>query len=202
MTNLRRLRGGLAAGLLGLLASAGPAAAAVIFSDNFDDADVSDWTKTTNYGGSTTMGVASSTVSAPHSLLTAMSAPPGGVDLFVRASHNFTSVVSGPHVLDLYAFSSPCSGCTISYDVLIDGVLLQRGQSYPALTPHSYNVSLSAGSHTLTLGMHTTNASSGGFYATFDNVTISDSRSIPEPGTLALLGLGLAGFAATRRRKL
>jgi len=34
-----------------------------------------------------------------------------------------------------------------------------------------------------------------------DNFSLTAGRAIPEPGTLALLGLGLAGLAATRRRK-
>lgn len=203
---------------LGLLVAslcAGPWAnlpAATIFSDNFDDGDVSDWTKTTNYGGTNAVTVRTdSFVSPSYSMWTYLEAPPGGVDLIVRASHDFTTSEAVDHTLSLWARSSPCSGCTISYDILVDGVSLARTFAPIAFEFRSFLLSgLTPGLHSLALGIHTTNASSGNFSASFDDVLITSSDvvdpgpgtgEIPEPATMALIGGGLAALAMLRHNR-
>jgi hypothetical protein len=44
-------------------------------------------------------------------------------------------------------------------------------------------------------------SSSTGYWA-LDNVNFSDGSTVPEPGSMALVGLGLVAFVTTRRRQL
>lgn len=187
-----------------VLATSAASAATTVFSDSFDDGDVSDWTLTTNYGGTTFLGVRDDVFVSPgFALFTYLQAPPGGIQLFVRGSRTFDAPVAGDYLLDLSARSSPCDGCTISYDVLVDGVLLARKFAPVAFEARSFSLTgLAAGDHTLTLGIHTTNASSGRFSASFDDVVISTTAPIPEPGIWALMAGGLGILLAAGRRRV
>lgn len=183
-------------------AAAMPLRAAVIFSDDFEDGNVSDWTVSSSAGVITpVVTVRSDSVHAgSYALYTYFDAPTGGTGAnFVRATHSFTAPTAGNYMLDLWARSSPCSGCTMFFDVLVDGVLLAHDGTSPSAFK-SVGLSLpglTASAHTLTLGMYTDAAFSGRFNASFDDVVIT---SIPEPATVALLGAGLLVLGFARRR--
>ena len=185
----------LAAGVL----VAAQAQATVVFSDDFNDNDLSDWSFSSNYGFSA--GLDAGGVLGPY-----INAPPGGIDLNARASHGVTVAQAGDYTLDLDGFAIHCQGCTVSFDVLFDGALLLRKATDGAWTHETLNLgALSTGDHLLELGMHTTNASSGHFLAQFDNVVIDGENlvgpAVPEPAAWALLILGFGGAGAMLRRR-
>lgn len=187
-----------AAALAAVAMGAEARAATIVFADDFNDNDVSDWSFVSNHAVS---GVDTGGILGPY-----INAPPGGVQLTARASRTLT-LLAGDYTLALDAFAIVCGGCTVSYDILFDGVSLTRTAGTNAFQARSFNLgTLAAGDHTITLGMHTTNASSGHFLAKFDNVVLSGDNlvvpgGIPEPGAWALmiLGFGAAGAAIRGR---
>ncbi len=180
-------------------------ATTTVFSDTFESGSASSWTKSTNFAGTTSVIASAKSHTGLFGLETFLEVPPqSGSNLFVRASHEFTAPVSATYTLDLWARSTPCSGCTISYDVLVDGVSLARTFAPTGFEQRTFSLpGVAAGAHTLTLGMFTTQAVSGHFFAAFDDISISTAAAVPEPETYALLlaGLGLIGVAIVRRRR-
>ena len=187
------------------LASAANAAGTTVFADSFDDGNVADWTisNSSNVTVPQVIVRTDSFVSGTGSLWTFFDAPSGGSGPgTVRASHAFNAPVTATYTLSLWARSAPCSGCTMSYDVLVDGVSLTRSFAPSAFEQRSFTLTgLTAGTHTLTLGMHTTAASSGRFQASFDDVSITTLAPVPEPDTLAMMLAGLAVIGTTWRRR-
>ena len=137
-------------------------------------------------------------------LWTFFDAPSGGTGAgVVRATHGFVAPVAADYTLDLWARSSTCSGCTMFFDVLIDGQSLTRdGTSQAGFSQRSFSLAgLAAGQHTLTLGMYTDAAFSGRFEASFDDVRISTLAPVPEPGAVWLMLGGLVALGAMARRR-
>jgi len=189
------------------ISAATPAGATVVFSDGFDDGDVSDWSKTTNYAGTTAVSIRNDLFVSPSgALFVYLDAPPGGSALNVRASHGFNAPVAGDYTLGLSARSAPCDGCTISYDILVDGVLLDRRSAASAFDGRNFSLNgLTAGAHTLTLGMFTIVAFAGRFNASFDDVVIATAATAPEtpvplPASIVLVGTALASLTRLKAR--
>lgn len=209
--------------LAALLAVAAPLAnAEILFFDDFEDGDISNWSVILDGSGpdvAVDKGIEASTldsVSGARSLRTyfvsdrGTSADDCNAPCRVLASIDFTVVNPGDYVLDLFARSRDCSGCVISYDILSDGTLLSRANAL-SFEQRTFALNgLTAGTHTLRLGMHTTVAFSGAFQAFFDDVCVSsgglsECRAVPEPGPMGILLLGLVaagGIRSFRRREL
>jgi PEP-CTERM motif len=178
----------------------------VIFLDNFDDGDVSDWTVSSLYPGTPMAMVRTdSFVSPSYALYTNFVTPTSSTDYDFQANHVFTAPTAGNYILTLWARSSTCAACIVSYEIRVDGVSLTRTFANDFEFRSFALNSLTAGAHTLSLGGYTTNSSRGIRSASFDDVMIesaAEANTTPEPASFGLLlaGLGLLGIARRKQQ--
>ena len=207
------------AGVAMLSLGAGPAPAAVIFSDNFDSDPVLEGTL--RIGSNWTVTAGSTDLLGPTFFGPGQCAGGGGKCLDVTG-HNTTP--NAFQTLSSFTFN-PGFTYTLTYDLAgtsgadpdpSDGSTtaflgtatrtdsFATAASFPTLyTTMTLTFSPSSQLIAPLRFIHTeqTPDSWGHF---FDNVVLTETANnteVPEPGTLALLGMGLMGFIATRRRR-
>ncbi len=196
------------------------ASATILFVDNFDDGDVSDWTVEYfgNSSSAANSGIEASSfdsVSDPYSLRTYFISEKSTADdncympndCGVRAVTTFDVLDDGDYKLDLFARSRNCSGCDMFYEIFNNGTLLASNIAF-TFEPQTFDLSLTTGTYELKLGLRTTAAYNGNFQAFFDDVCVAtDGRDecypsmVPEPSVIALFAAGLFGIGFARRRR-
>jgi hypothetical protein len=149
-----------------------------VLYDDFNSGSVSDWTLSSSCG--TGARVANSSVyhSSPYSLQNYFTGRCGAG--YSYSSRSFTAPVNGTYAVDFYAKSMGCSGCTVSARLFFDNSQLFTQSISGALQAGTVASSLTAGTHTVKVGMYTTNAFSGTFQAYFDDIHVRKTAS-PAP---------------------
>jgi hypothetical protein len=180
------------------LTAAHGAPAAIIFADDFNDDNVSDWTIAPGSKGSAGIAVSGGVIE------TYFNAPASTGAGYAGADHSFILASDASNVtLKLRGRTLPCGGCVMRYQALIDGSIVVEGTDTSFADWTVPVTLLNAGTHIISLRHATNAASSGHFAAFFDDVTIEGTLAspVPEPASwaLAIGGLLLLGNAMRRR---
>jgi hypothetical protein len=110
------------------------------------------------------------------------------------------ATTAGQHY-NIHLWLANLSGFTdgTAIQVLWNGSVVYSATDIPGLAYHEIVIDpmATSGSTTLSIGLQ-----DDGFFLNVDDIAVYATTAAPEPATLALLGLGLAGVAVTRRRRL
>jgi hypothetical protein len=200
-----------AAAAAAALTCAAPSTASVLFSDDFNDGDISDWTASTNAPDGYVAQVIDAPVSGQPGLqlvLVRDFGAPTDPSLYVRASHQVDLEADEVIIAARYLTSSFTSA-NVSAVAFLDGQPLwsTQHQSTGPFGRTSIYRHITPGLHTLTLGLGIQGPPGSVFYfglVDYDSVTIqTQPAGEPEPATwaLAVVGFGGAGAALRVRRR-
>ena len=196
----------LAATLIAAVAGAGAAPISLVTNGDFETGTYAGWTKS------------GTTVHLGSNLYSGLGGIYGTTTVGFGAGGSYSGLLSqviGTRIGSTYQLSFDYgwfAGCNCgdgaqSLRVEIDGIALStitdNSPRYFTTTSMShYNRSFVASRTTTTLAFRdltTSGASSDGL---FDNVVVTGDAALPEPGTLALAGLAMAGLVWSRRKAI
>jgi PEP-CTERM motif len=179
-----------AAAALGLTMAASGAQAAVI-NGGFETGDFSGWTQSGNTGWTGVSG-------SPYNHSGSYGAYMGPVGSDGTLSQSIATIAGEMYDIRFWLMNN--AGTPNDFNVSFDGNLLFSGVDLPpfAFTEYSFNAIASGASALLEFGFRHDPSFLG-----LDDISVDSlgPTSVPEPGTLGLFGLGLAGLVVARRRK-
>lgn len=167
-------------------------APAAVFEENFDGG-LSGWSQTLCQRGSgqdcfiTTRTDPAPVPSPPNWGASGLvdTVPGCGSSVASRHSKSFTVQTSGNYEIQAVMFGSTCSGCTVTARLFVDNqqIFAKPGQRLgvtPPQPPASFSavVPLTAGQHSIQIGMTSTLACSGTFQGEFDNISIKPASNV------------------------
>ncbi len=127
--------------------------------------------------------------------LTGMIRPTGGMDFFNGVMYAITTTMNNDS--SLFTINLGNGVATLIASLTIGGVQAETVTGLANLHDIMYAVSNDSGDNNL----YSVDLATGAMTALFDmGVSLNSLTAVPEPGTLALFGLGLAGLGLMRRK--